>query len=339
MLWIKRNLFLAIGGLAALLVMGGGGFVLYSGMQKNKEVQAELEEKLAERDRIYRMNPFPSRENIEAAEKELVRLEEAVGATKKFFTPVPFQNVSNLAFKTLLDNSIAQLQQQAAQANVTLPEKDYAFSFKAEKEALSLPAVSFPTLPMQLAEVELICRILFDAKINRLESLRRPRVTGTEDISKTDHHDLAPMTNAATKIITTPYELSFCAFSQNLAEILENFYKSPHGLVAKVVLVSEGCGPTDSGERRTVPSRFSGVPEGAPRRVMPPPTFAGEAEAFPEGRVPPRSPGMRRGLPTRGMRPPRGAPGGGAPEGLETVLDEQLLKVTLLVYVMKPGGS
>ena len=38
MLWIKRNLFLAIGGLVALALLGGGAFSDFSARARNSEL-------------------------------------------------------------------------------------------------------------------------------------------------------------------------------------------------------------------------------------------------------------------------------------------------------------
>ena len=44
MLWIKRNLFLAISGLVALALLAGGSFYVYSGLGRNNELSGELVE-------------------------------------------------------------------------------------------------------------------------------------------------------------------------------------------------------------------------------------------------------------------------------------------------------
>ena len=41
MLWIKRNLFLAVGGLVALLLLGLGLWILIGGMKENEELPSQ----------------------------------------------------------------------------------------------------------------------------------------------------------------------------------------------------------------------------------------------------------------------------------------------------------
>src|SRR5689334_22677875 len=104
MLWIKRNLFLAVGGLIALLLLGLGIFYFWTNRQKNKEIEAKLEENKATLTRLISQKSYPSRTNIALARQEVQRARDAIGQARMFFQPVPFTPVKDEAFKTLLDN-------------------------------------------------------------------------------------------------------------------------------------------------------------------------------------------------------------------------------------------
>ena len=70
MLWIKRNLFLAVGGLVALLLLAGGVYYFISAQQRSKSIEEELEGNKAELNRLQGQTPYPSQSNIEIAKKE-----------------------------------------------------------------------------------------------------------------------------------------------------------------------------------------------------------------------------------------------------------------------------
>src|SRR5437773_10445759 len=142
----------------------------------------------------YSLVPFPSPTNIAKARVELQRLQTAINMTQKSFTPLPYQRVKCKEFKSLLDTTIDALQKKADQAGVVLPglTNRFAFTFAEQQKRLQFSEGSFPTVAEQLAEVQAICNILFDAKISKLTALRRGRVT-TDDIpTANDYHELCP---------------------------------------------------------------------------------------------------------------------------------------------------
>src|SRR6266487_2644139 len=168
MLWIKRNLFLALGGLIALGLLGFGGYYFWTNYQQNHAVEDELKQAQAELQRLYNLTPFPSPTNIAKARSELQRLQGALKLTQRSFTPLPYQRVKGQTFKTLLDTTVDELQKKAAQAGIGLPVTNrYAFTFAEQQKRLQFTEGSFPTLAEQLTEIKAICTILFDAKINK----------------------------------------------------------------------------------------------------------------------------------------------------------------------------
>jgi hypothetical protein len=330
MLWIKRNLFLAVGGLIALLLLGLGIFYFWTNQQKNKEIEAKLEENKATLTRLISQKPYPSRTNITLARQEVQRARDAIGQARMFFQPVPFTPVKDEAFKTLLDNTLYELQRKAEQTSVILPSKGYAFTFEHQKRQLQFPPEAFPALPQQLAEIKTICDLLFDAKINRLITLRRARVYTEEPLSQIDHHDMSPEVDEAMGIASNPYELVVHAFSTELASALESFYKSTNGLVVKSVQVEPvPAGPADPNQPGQNP---------APNPVLrPPPPAAVTPTPVPNVRSPVGTQPQPQ-PPVAVVRPPALRPGAAASKpalGLKTVISERLLKITLVVDVLR----
>src|SRR5688572_6064931 len=101
MLWIKRNLFLAVGGLLAFLLLAAGVYYFWTSRQKNTEIETKLEEnKTLLRNLVSGNNPYPSATNITRAREEIVKVRAAITNARSFFHPVPYEPVTGLAFKS-----------------------------------------------------------------------------------------------------------------------------------------------------------------------------------------------------------------------------------------------
>src|SRR5688572_19755831 len=151
MLWIKRNLFLVVFGVIALGLLGWSVMFFLGKRAANAKFEEDLQGAKGQLDALYSKNPFPSETNISFAKAELTRIRQNINGVKAFFEPVPFEKVADKDFTVLLQNSIFDLQKRAQALGIELPERDYAFSFKAQKNALTFAPGSFPTLPLQLA--------------------------------------------------------------------------------------------------------------------------------------------------------------------------------------------
>jgi hypothetical protein len=309
MLWLKRNLVLAISGVVTLVLLAAGVLYFMSGLQENQALEADLEKATNAIKTIYGANPFPDPTNIARAKLLAGQVRAAVDETKKHFVPIAYNNVKDQQFKTLLDNTLADLQTKAEQAGVKLPETNYAFTFKAQKTLVKFAEGSWPGLPHMLAEIKTLCFLIFDSKCSLL-NLRRERLTTDDPPGSTEFTELKREINPVTGAALVPYEVVVSCFSAQLSTLLESLARSPHGLLAKVLAVEPLSG--QSAEVKPNP----GQPVVAP---------------VPGGGVVP-VPG-RRGFPVT----PRAAPGA-APEASDNqvVLIQQSLKVTLLVRVVRP---
>ncbi len=330
MLWIKRNLFLALSGLVALGALGFGGFYLWTNVSENKKVENQLEEKKAVLQKLYNAVPFPSTNNIAIARDDLKRVQAAVRKTKEYFTPLPYEKVTGQAFKTLLDTTLYELRDKALQTSVLLPSKTYAFSFSAQKDKFNFADGSFPALSEQLAEVRAICTILFEAKINRLINVRRTRVTTDDPPGSSDYLELRVEPNDLTGTLASPYQIEFRSFSPELASVLESFYKSTNGFLVKAIQVepeTEPAGVVAPATTGAAPSAPAGVTQPPPQPRVPPPGVP--IPRMPPAGAPPAQPGPAIAKPPGAVAP--------ASEGIKTVLNEKLLKITFLIDVIRPS--
>jgi hypothetical protein len=309
--WIKRNLWLAIGGLIAVLLLGFGVYYLWTSYQTNKEVETKLEQNKQELTKLVSGGtPYPHQTNIAHAKEELAKVRLAVTNARSLFQPIAFEPVTGMAFKSLLDSNIFELHKKAEDASVVLPSKSYGFTFEYQKKQLQFPSEAFPALPQQLAEIKTICGLLFDAKINKLITLRRARLYADEPVSQVDHHDMKPNVDQAMGMASNPYELTFHCFSGELATVLESFYKSTNGLIVKSLQVE-----------------IAPAPEVNPNAPVPAPVF--QPPVNPAGQPRPGSTGQV--LP----RPLAPAAAAKAPDAIKTVINERLLKIVVVLDVMR----
>jgi len=385
--WVKRNLWFVVGGAAALLLMGWASWYLWGGLRHNQAAYEKLSGQFAELKRLYDLNPNPGNEkvdNIRAARQQQQELRAWLEQARRWFVPVPAippiegtNRVQDAAFAAQLRQTIAGLERAAAAAGVSLPPKNpqtgapYYFSFEAQRTLLRFAPGSLEPLAVQLGEVKAICDLLFEAKINALDNLRRERIS-TNDYTGpySDYLSSSSVTNDLA--IITPYEVTLRCFSPELARLLNAFRTSPHCLLIKTLDVEPA--PATTGlelqpgqEAPLYPSAVTPAYP-APSTVLEGPAAA--AAAFRRryglmaesgrgegGRVPgPGTPGYPGYPPPGGRTYPTypsypsyptpaapgyatpGVPAPGAPgarSGMQTVIDEKLLRVTLTIHAVK----
>ncbi|MFZ0829357.1 MAG: Amuc_1100 family pilus-like protein [Verrucomicrobiia bacterium] len=312
MAWIKRNLVFVIIGILAIGLLGAAGFYNYSGWSHNTASFAKLNEIYDTLKSLTGKKPSPGNDkvnNIEAAKAQEVQLREWIQQAGNYFQPIaPIPNtgtnaVSSEAFAAALRRSIDQMQHEADAASVTLPPR-YSFAFEAQRVLVKFSPSSLGSLAQQLGEVRAIAEVLFAARVNSLDGIQRVRVS--EDDSAGPQADYFEGSSATNNLaVLTPYLITFRSFTPEVGEVLAGFASSPHGFIVKSINVQP------AGAYATASPDAPGMPGSpfAPMRQQP-------------------------GMPPVGGFPPTvaGTPGRG---GLPTVLDEQLLRVTLVVEIVK----
>jgi hypothetical protein len=292
--WIKRNKFFVVGIILALGLLGAAGFYDYQSWNRNAAAFDKLNEIYGTLGELTRKQPSPGNEkvdNIAAAQEQASQLGKWILQAQKYFQPIKrIPNIGNsqlraVEFAGALSQTIDELQHAAVGANVTLPP-DYGFSFTAERNRVTFAPGSLEPLSVQLGEVKAISEILFAARVNSLDSVQRARVSDDDTAGpQSDYIDENSMTND--RAVLTPYQISFRAFSPEIAQVLAGFAASPHGFIVKGINVQRAETSAAAPGMQAAPS------------MLPP------------------------GMPATG----RG--------GLQTVLNEQLLRVTIEVEVVK----
>src|SRR3954471_18687771 len=247
--WIKRNLYFVIGAVVALALLGGAGYYLWSKLNLNNQQWESLNKAYEDLKRLNSQNPHPGSGNVDnmaTAKQQVVELrsfQDKARAAFEKIQPIPdLPKITDRDFSFALSRTISGLRADATNSGVSLPP-DYEFSFLAQSKKPSFQTNTLPSLAVQLGEVKAICDVLFQAKINALDFLRRERVSPDDAAgAATDYLAEKSITNESAVI--SPYELTFRCFSPELASVLGNFASSGRGFVVKNVNVdAEGATP------------------------------------------------------------------------------------------------
>ena len=320
MQWIKRNLFLVIGGVVALALLGLAGFYLYTKIQQDHAVTEELDAATKKLEELAKRAPYPNADNIKSAKEEVARMQSFLAEVEKHFAPAPYpQQLNDMEFRTYLEATRSELLSKAQATGVEVPT-NYWFTFAAQKGAMTFSAASLEPLASQVSDIKTLCDVLFDAKVNSLLWLKRAPIDNQQDttLGSQDYLNAKPTTNTWT--LTMPYEVAFQGFSAQLGSVLEGLVRVPYCFVVTNIVVE--------------PAATAGQPQD------------GETPAF--------NPMARYGLPAGGADPALmqryggryGRYGGMAPPpvvqpvqpvqtGPSTILDEKPLRITLSVQAVK----
>src|SRR5216684_4051244 len=163
MSWIKRNLYFVIGSVVALVLMGLAGWFLYSKWTLNNQILATLNSDYEELKSLNMQNPHPGAgqiNNIKLAQEQRDQVREFIKKTRNYFLPIPhipdMPKVNDHDFSVALSRTIEQLQREATNASVALPQ-NYSFSFEAQKARINFAPNSLDRLAVQLGELKAIC--------------------------------------------------------------------------------------------------------------------------------------------------------------------------------------
>lgn len=318
MAWIKRNLFFAIGAVIAVGLLGAAGFYDYKNWQRNQTALEQLNQTYATLQSLNSKDPSPGNnmiDNIRAAREQERELRQWIQQAGQYFQPIPPvpdpRNgvITDSQFASARDHALSQLTSEAAEASVTLPPQ-YGFSFEAERPLVKFAPGGLNLLAQQLGEVKTLCEILYAAKINSLDGIRRVPVS-SDDVGGPQANYLNQSAGTNGLAVFTPYEITFRGFSQSLANVLSRLASSSHGFIVKAINIQPASG---------VASELS--PSGPQALGQPPAGLSYDIPGFPQR--------------SAYAAPPAPASRG----GLQTVLNEQLLSITMDVEIVKllPGN-
>jgi hypothetical protein len=314
MVWIKRNLFFAIGTAVALLLLAAAVVYSLQNWSHNRDALIKLNETY----NTLRDLKNPSNDkvnNIEIARGQQKELAAWLAKSGPYFQPIP--PIPNLASNAItskalgdaLHETVSQLTRGAEKAGVLLPPR-YSFSFEAEQPVMRFAPAGVLPLAQQLGEVKAIAEIMFAAKVNALDSIQRVRVSD-DDVAgqQLDYLGDASVTNEMA--VLTPYVVTFRGFSHELAQVVAGFATSPNGFIVRAINIEPAA-----------PGGMMLAQPDMPAPNMPSPSGSQYGSQYGGGtRYAPQTPQPAAPVPGRG--------------GLPTVLNEQLLRITMSVQIVK----
>jgi hypothetical protein len=300
--WIKRNLFFVIGGAVALVLLGGSGFYIYQGWSRNSDAAVKLDESYNTLNDLANKKPGPGNDrvdNTEIAKTQEMQIRDWITSSGDFFQSIPAippKSVSSESFAAALRRTVDQLQREADNASVALPPR-YNFSFEAEGGARQM--VNFSDAGLNPLSVQL-GEVKTIAEI--IFSTKVNSLDGIQRVRVSDDDLSGPQADYTDEhsvtndlAIITPYIVTFRSFTPELSRVISAFATSSNAFIIKSINVQPAGAATGID-----------LPPGAPPPGMPPNRFG------------------------PGAPPPSTGKG-----GLQTVLKEQLLRITLEVELVK----
>jgi hypothetical protein len=307
MAWIKRNLFFFIGLLIAVFLLAAAGVYDFKSWQRNQNALQSLTE-ISGTLQTDNSNHQVSEDNIQVARDQQKQYEDWINQARAYFQPIPpipnppGGQVTSEMFAPALSSTVKQLLREAADASVQLPPNDF-FSFTAESDKAVFDPTTLGDLAQQLGEVKALVEILYGAKVNELENIQRVPLS-KDDIAGNPADYLVDQPITTGQAVMMPYQVTFRGFSSDIANVLNAFATSSHEFIVRTISVQPATAQAAS---------YPNNPENP-----------GPYNQYYRGQLPPGNDQMN---PARPMMPSFG--------GLQTVLDEQLLRVTMEIEVVK----
>jgi hypothetical protein len=298
--WIKRNLFFVVGIAVALGLLGAGGFYIYQGWTRNSEKAEKLNEIYGTLKSLQGQTPAPGNDKIDntkTAKEQHRHVRAWIDASEKYFQPIPAIPAENCTSEAFARElrRTVDTLQHEAEGAGVTLPPKYDFSFSAQRPLVRFASGSLESLAVQLGEVKTIAEIIFFARANTLDGIQRVRIS-EDDIAGPAGDYIDNHATTNDLAVITPYVVTFRCFTPELARVISAFSMASNTFLIKAVNIQ----------------------------------LAGVSSAPSDAQV---------GMPTAGIAPiampPTAVQAGAGKGGLQTVLKEQLLRVTLEVGIVK----
>ncbi len=303
--WLKRNLFFVIGGVLALGLLGAALFYDYKEWQRNNTDFDKLNQIYTTLQNFSRQKPSPGNskvDNTAAAREQEKQIRAWIDKAHAYFqpiAPIPAANPTNgpISNETFADALHRTINQLQHEAADSNVQipPQYDFTFAAQSDRVQFAPGSIEPLSVQLGEVKTIAEAFFAARVNAVESIQRVRVSD-DDTSGPPSDFLTDQSVTNDMSVITPYQVVFRGFSGEIAQVLEALASSPHCFIIKTISVLPASASAESAEQ--------GMNQQIPNMPQPNPIMPGPA-------------------PMTGRN------------GLQSVVNEQMLRVTVLIEVVK----
>jgi hypothetical protein len=327
MAWIKRNLYFVITIVVGMGVTGYCGYLAYAALGDNATASEAYATAASSLDQLQKKVPYPSKENIAVAEADAARVKAFQVEFRKPFSGFPTPpKLDDREFNAYLHKCVSQFGLDATNAGVGLPP-NYAFTFSQQMDIFAYPNGCIPPWMQELEEIKAILHIIYKAKINYLDQIRRPPVYVDE---AANGNDILFPTNIQPWGVVSPYYIQFRAFSSEIANVLSGIASSSNCFIVKAIFVKPSM---------FTPDFVDTQPEAAPvlmqNRLNPATSRQFDQGFGPQGG---RGRGERELGMERRQQQMRPAPETAAPPGPSApvvILREKPLSVTIYLDVVK----
>lgn len=324
MVWIKRNLFVVIGGVVAVALLAVAVVFAQAAKQKQSDATQSLQSYTNSVNALLNARPFPNDEAIEKFEEESKVIQQFSRDAEQLFEYKPLERMGGQQFKIHLLKALVQLQADATNSNVTIPDQ-YQFTFAHLVPMPNLVPYSIEPLQESLADIQNLCKILYESKVHALEDIQRfpayPREPGRIGLSF-DYWPRTNVTSSEAVFKSTPYAFRFRGFTSELTEVLNRFASADRFYVVRKIDVAQAGGvrrPGMAGMGAGMDDGEAGG-DGSPAGVT-----AGATLTLAQRMQLMQIRAQQQQLTLRS----------GAPPALRTVVDEKPLRITVVLDVVK----
>jgi len=275
---MKRNrIILMIFGLVGIVACLALGWVLFSASAEKKIAYDKRNQSFTAVKRIFDADVFPDEKNIARTKANRVELEGwLLNASNQLHKgDLPQESLSPTAFKQILQASVRKLSRQPGMNKGKVVAPDFNFGFEKYLGENRLPESENVTrLTAQLRIIETICKELYAAKIDTLESIQREVFenaeadNGSSKKKKYSRHDKKrPVKDKKNKSSTPDYfkkqrfEFEYTASASAFAQALNNLASTDLFIVVtessftktgdQLLKLTAGSSKDDDGEKKS----------------------------------------------------------------------------------------
>ena len=228
MSWYRENRWLgnfAIAFAASALL---GLWFLFHARSGFAEAFAQFNAAATERSRLEHLNPFPNEENYRKTQTALDNYGASLNKLKdelRAQTVLPPAGLASNEFQSRLRQAIVSTTEKARANRVKLPEK---FHLGFDEFTTTLPTTAAaPSLGQELAQVELLCGILIDARVDAIAAVKRTVPPAEATAAPTPPKKPSAPANAAPAVVErTIVDFTFTASPSAMRKVLNQIASS-----------------------------------------------------------------------------------------------------------------
>jgi hypothetical protein len=189
---IKNKIIWTSVGVVLFALVAVPAVMLFQGISQFGEAEQKLAVARGSLEKYYRMDPFPSQENIEALAENAETInawsERLLAACRE--GQVISEEKSPSVFMDFLSRTLISLRKTAEKEKILLPGDDFAFGLDRYIASPVPPAPDdVPRLTDQLVAIDILSRLLFEEKIIELVAVQRDKFEGSAPVGAVPESD------------------------------------------------------------------------------------------------------------------------------------------------------